>query len=154
MQLPHHLPRNCILSVLVACFLVTNLVAAVPSSTTFVESSPRNSVSDPIPELSATSYRSAWSRTTIRLASWIWDCIQPLDDSESGKTIHSDSTPLKQLLAQYGDQLVLRFTVRNEEELRSLEEASELLFLDVWNISADGVDIRVAKDMVCNQKAC
>jgi extracellular matrix protein 14 len=43
---------------------------------------------------------------------------------------------------------VLRFKIRTAEEAKALAEASDILFLDVWEFNDDWADIRVAKDVV------
>lgn len=47
----------------------------------------------------------------------------------------------------YG-QVVVRFNITTVAEVESLKEASEILFLDVWEASWDWVDIRLAKDVL------
>lgn len=63
----------------------------------------------------------------------------------------TESGPSRQTLAQYGNQLVLRFNITSEEQAASLSEASDILFLDIWGSGANWVDLRVAKDVVCIQ---
>ncbi|KAL8870744.1 MAG: hypothetical protein Q9174_003281 [Haloplaca sp. 1 TL-2023] len=58
------------------------------------------------------------------------------------------STPPSTLLARYGGDVVLRFSVKTEEEVAALADAVNVLFLDVWESNADWVDIRLSKDVV------
>lgn len=51
-------------------------------------------------------------------------------------------------MARYGEDVVLRFTIRSAEEAKALAEAADILFLDVWEFNEDWADIRVAKDVV------
>ena len=44
--------------------------------------------------------------------------------------------------------MVLRFNINGPEEMKSLAEASNILFLDVWASTDEWVDIRLAKDVV------
>lgn len=44
--------------------------------------------------------------------------------------------------------MVLRFNITNEHEAAALAEASNALYLDVWEFSENWVDIRLAKDVV------
>ncbi len=44
---------------------------------------------------------------------------------------------------------MLRFTVTTEDEVKALAEATNILFLDIWEFNDDWVDIRIAKDVVC-----
>ncbi|KAI9804419.1 MAG: putative metallocarboxypeptidase ecm14 [Sarcosagium campestre] len=48
----------------------------------------------------------------------------------------------------YGGDIVLRFNVTTSEEAAALSEATNILFLDVWETRDDWVDIRLAKDML------
>ena len=50
--------------------------------------------------------------------------------------------------ATYRGDVVLRFNVTDKEELNALLEASESLYLDVWEATAQWADIRVSKDVV------
>ena len=54
-------------------------------------------------------------------------------------------------MARYGEDVVLRFTIRSVEEAKALAEAADILFLDVWEFNEDWADIRVAKDVVCTR---
>ncbi|KAF1847333.1 uncharacterized protein K460DRAFT_383759 [Cucurbitaria berberidis CBS 394.84] len=59
-----------------------------------------------------------------------------------------DNAPGDELVARYGDDVVLRFTIRTEDEASALAEAADILFLDVWEFNQDWCDIRIAKDVV------
>ncbi|PVI06329.1 hypothetical protein DM02DRAFT_14632 [Periconia macrospinosa] len=63
-------------------------------------------------------------------------------------TTHGSRTPDPKLLALYGSDIVLRFTIRTADEAAALAEATRILFLDVWEFNADWVDIRLAKDAI------
>ncbi len=72
-----------------------------------------------------------------------------------GKNTHkgcSSSQPLPQLPrsfhARYGNDVVLRFEVRSEDEAKALSEATSMLYLDIWEATDEWVDIRIAKDVV------
>lgn len=54
--------------------------------------------------------------------------------------------------ARYGQDIVLRFTLKTAEEALAFKEASSDLFLDVWEFNEDWADIRLAKDTVCPLK--
>lgn len=56
--------------------------------------------------------------------------------------------PSRQTLAQYGNDLVLRFNVSSEAEAVSLTDAIDLLYLDLWASGAGWTDVRLAKDVV------
>lgn len=57
-------------------------------------------------------------------------------------------TPSSKLLARYGQDIVMRFTIRTADEASALAEAADVLFLDVWEFNDNWVDIRIAKDVV------
>ena len=61
----------------------------------------------------------------------------------------SPSIPPPTVLARYGEDVVLRFQISSPEEAKALAEATNVLFLDVWEFTAEWVDIRLAKDVVC-----
>jgi extracellular matrix protein 14 len=52
------------------------------------------------------------------------------------------------LVAQYSEDVVLRFKIRTVEEASALAEAADVLFLDVWEFTDDWADIRLSKDVV------
>ena len=53
------------------------------------------------------------------------------------------------LLARYGGDVVLRFKISTQEEAKALADATEVLFLDVWEFTSSWADIRLSKDVVC-----
>lgn len=64
------------------------------------------------------------------------------------KSSPATSSPPSNMLARYGGDVVLRFKVKTAEEAKALAEASNVLFLDVWEFTTEWVDIRLAKDVV------
>ena len=58
------------------------------------------------------------------------------------------SSPPPTVLARYGGDLVLRFEISSIEQVEALAEAIDVLFLDVWEFTAEWVDIRLSKDVV------
>lgn len=50
---------------------------------------------------------------------------------------------IESLRSRYSNELVVRFNVTNEAEEQALAEASSRLFLDVWAVTHDYVDIRM-----------
>jgi hypothetical protein len=51
-------------------------------------------------------------------------------------------------LSQHSDDVVLRFTIKTDSEREKFMEASQVLFLDVWSITKDHIDVRIAKASV------
>ena len=43
---------------------------------------------------------------------------------------------------------MLRFKIKTDDEIKALAEAVDILYLDVWEVAEEWVDIRIAKDMV------
>ncbi|KAF2015532.1 hypothetical protein BU24DRAFT_450227 [Aaosphaeria arxii CBS 175.79] len=66
----------------------------------------------------------------------------------SGNSQEQDDTLGKQTIAQYGDDMVLRFTISTPEEAQSLADAADILFLDIWEFNEDWVDVRIAQDVL------
>ena len=60
----------------------------------------------------------------------------------------TDSSAPQTLLARYGDDVVLRFNISTPSEVKALAEATNTLFLDVWEFTTQWADIRLSKDMV------
>ena len=58
------------------------------------------------------------------------------------------SNPPSAMLARYGGDVVWRFRIQTAEEAKALAEASNVLFLDIWEFTTEWVDIRLAKDVV------
>lgn len=131
--------------------LLSTTVLAVPSCTTFSDHSLRNSDLLASHDFSTTisTNPSIWSRASSRAIDWVWKYRDKEEHAQISLSKAVPERPSRQLLAQYGDQLVLRFNTTTQSELSSLAEATETLFLDIWNTAGNHVDIRVAKDVVC-----
>jgi extracellular matrix protein 14 len=88
----------------------------------------------------------SWRRLSNAIIQKVWH----LEDTQ--KTVTTDNAPSKgpgrDLLARYGNDIVLRFTITTADEASALAEAADTLFLDVWEFNSDWVDIRIAKDVV------
>ena len=88
----------------------------------------------------------------VRARNTIIESIWPVSSQSAAKAVnaslcHSSNPPLK-LLARYGGDVVLRFDIKSQEERDALASAIKILFLDVWEFTADWVDIRLSKDVV------
>jgi extracellular matrix protein 14 len=89
-----------------------------------------------------------WRRLSDAIIRKIWslpNTQKSLRDDDSSSA-HEAAT--EQFVSRYGDDVVLRFKIRTAEEAKALAEASDILFLDVWEFNDDWADIRVAKDVV------
>ncbi|KAJ9651737.1 putative metallocarboxypeptidase ecm14 [Neophaeococcomyces mojaviensis] len=50
--------------------------------------------------------------------------------------------------SRYGDDVVLRFKIKTEEEALAFAEAADTLYLDVWEASKDWADVRISKKVL------
>ena len=50
--------------------------------------------------------------------------------------------------ARYGNDVVLRFKFETEHEVQALSEAAKILYLDIWDVTDEWVDIRISKDVI------
>ena len=91
-------------------------------------------------------YRRPWARFRDGVIQFVWKL--PVGDQLKTFKAQSSSNPPSSLLARYGGDLVLRFKIRSAEEASALSEAINVLFLDVWEFTAEWVDIRLSKDVV------
>ena len=78
----------------------------------------------------------------------IWNVPEDLRLSSSRQAPHSKGSTPSNLRAQYGDDVVLRFNISSFDELKALADASETLYLDVWEATDFWVDLRLAKEVV------
>jgi extracellular matrix protein 14 len=76
---------------------------------------------------------------------WVIGSIWGIDPKHCSS---KDSSPPSNIYARYGSDVVLRFHLRQPNEAAALSSASQVLFLDIWAITSDFVDIRLAEDMV------
>ncbi|KAF9691822.1 hypothetical protein EKO04_010379 [Ascochyta lentis] len=88
-----------------------------------------------------------WRRLSDAIIRTIWSLPDHHASlGEGAGSAHQAAT--EPFVARYGDDVVLRFTMRTADEAKALAEASDMLFLDVWEFNEDWADIRVAKDVV------
>ena len=118
------------------CFIYS--VVAVPSSTLRTDYSGRGTVVHS--EGGRTETPRLWS-SVLRELRRIFVISNP-DENHDYVSGLSHARPSTQY-SSYADQVVVRFNVTTAEETNSLAEACITLFLDVWNISYDYVDIKL-----------
>ncbi|KAL8704181.1 MAG: hypothetical protein Q9201_002642 [Fulgogasparrea decipioides] len=94
--------------------------------------------------------KSVFTRARDSLIRSIWSVpCNDLDQTAEAKPVSSGpTTPSSTLLARYGGDVVLRFTIHEPEEATALTEAVNVLFLDIWEFNSEWVDIRLSKDVV------
>ncbi|RMZ81841.1 hypothetical protein DV738_g2134, partial [Chaetothyriales sp. CBS 135597] len=49
---------------------------------------------------------------------------------------------------RFGNDVVLRFSIQSDDELKALSDAADTLYLDVWDVSREWVDVRLSKEVV------
>ena len=93
--------------------------------------------------------RSFFSRLRDGIIRTIWSVPQKERPHSGGlvSTVPTSNTP-PSLLARYGGDLVLRFTLNSAEEAEALIHAVEVLFLDVWESNSEWVDVRLSEAVV------
>lgn len=129
------------------CHLSTapSLVLAVPSVASQQSASPFQVTL--VPQQARTGGR-PWYRIRDHIIRYIWRVPEIQQNGRcSGKADIIKSPPGPKQSARYGGDVVLRFRLRTAEEARALAEASNALFLDVWEFTKEWVDVRLAKEV-------
>ncbi|KZM22272.1 metallocarboxypeptidase [Ascochyta rabiei] len=121
--------------------LLAPLVSAAPQQPAYHDH--RRPAQDASPNRTPPTWR--------RLSDAILRKIGSLPVHHTSRREGAGSTPqpaTEPFVARYGDDVVLRFTMHTADEAKALAEASDVLFLDVWEFNEDWADIRVAKHVV------
>lgn len=98
-----------------------------------------------------------WRRLSDAIIRKIWSLPARHESVANGNAnANAHQAATDGFVSRYGDDVVLRFTIRSADEAQALAEASDILFLDVWEFNDDWADIRVAKDVVgrCPHRLC
>lgn len=85
-------------------------------------------------------------RPWTKLRDWVIESVWGIGHSHCP---HRHVGPPANVRDRYENDVVLRFHLRHPDEAEALASASRVLVLDVWAITSDFVDIRLAGDMVC-----
>ena len=64
------------------------------------------------------------------------------------KVLNPESSTSQTLLARYGGDVVLRFNITSQDEAKALAEATNVLFVDVWEFNTEWADVRLGRDSV------
>lgn len=75
----------------------------------------------------------------------IWDVPKR---SRSKQSVNVQSLAPSNYRARHGSDAVLRFRFQTDNEVKALSDAVDVLYLDVWEVTDEWVDIRIAKDVV------
>ncbi|KAJ5295357.1 hypothetical protein N7508_010178 [Penicillium antarcticum] len=121
---------------LVVAATLCPLISAVPAGSSITPPPPLQ----PVHLITHSDPRRPWTR----VRDWVIGSIWGIDPKHCSK----DSSPPSNIYARYGSDVVLRFHLRQPDEAGALSSASQLLFLDIWAITSDFVDIRLAEDMI------
>ena len=90
-----------------------------------------------------------WHRLRDQVIQNIWSIPgEQSRDGASTRPRNQVSRPPPNLLARYGGDVVLRFKLKTVEEAKALAEASNTLFLDIWEFNEEWVDVRLSKAVV------
>ena len=136
------------LSTILLCLLSTapSLILAVPS---VANQRPAAPFQIPLVSQQASTGGRPWVRVRDHIIRFIWRIPERQQDRRcSGKADISRSPSGPKQSARYGDDVVLRFKIGSAEEASALAEASNVLFLDIWEFTKDWVDVRLAKEVV------
>jgi extracellular matrix protein 14 len=110
------------------------LISAVPAGSSITPQPPLQPV-----RLAHSDPRRPWTR----LRDWVIGSIWDID-----RTCSKHSSPPSNIYHRYGSDVVLRFHLRQPDEAEALSTASHVLFLDIWAITSEFVDIRLVDEMV------
>ncbi|KAJ5888675.1 hypothetical protein N7495_008716 [Penicillium taxi] len=90
--------------------------------------------------------RSDSRRPWTRVRDWVIESVWGLSHDRS---FHRHvTTPSPNVWDRYETDVVLRFTLSDSGDAAALAEAAQALVLDVWAVTAEFVDIRLAGDMI------
>ena len=106
-----------------------------------------------VPHTANANVKSWLSRARDSLIQTIWRVPAHTGLTKANGKASTVAGPPPTLLARYGGDLVLRFDINSIDEAEALAQAINVLFLDVWEFTADWVDIRLSKDVVSNNLA-
>ncbi|KAI9734319.1 MAG: putative metallocarboxypeptidase ecm14 [Cirrosporium novae-zelandiae] len=140
--------RGICMIILISVLPIQELASASPFNQVRIQplTTPPQSPAFP-PPVSIDTSTSLWSKICNNIIQSIWTVPESQRKAVGDQSGNSQFPPSK-YVARYGNDVVLRFKIRNVEEAKALSEAVNVLFLDVWEFTHEWVDIRLAKDVV------
>ncbi|KAI9890828.1 MAG: putative metallocarboxypeptidase ecm14 [Vezdaea aestivalis] len=132
--------------------LLVSILPAHSSASSSRHHAPRFPTSNNPLRISGT-YRRPWTRLRDSVIEYVFGIPpkeQPVYRPEGARKANAGPAraPPSNLRARYGGDVVLRFNISNYDEAKSLAEATDVLFLDVWEFNDEWVDIRLSKDVL------
>lgn len=107
----------------------------------------------PPQQASHISHAKSWlSHARDSLAHTIWRIPPRTGLTGANGKAAAVARPPPTLLARYGGDLVLRFSINSMDEAEALKRAIDVLFLDVWEFTNHWVDIRLSKEIVSSKR--
>ena len=122
---------------LLLCVVFVSLSSSVPTSESYADQQVLLTIDTP-------SSQSFLSRICDGFIEAVWPRYR---NSQSKNSKPQTSSPSK-LQSRYGDDVVLRFKIKTEDEAKLFAEAVDMLFLDVWEASKDWADVRISKKVL------
>jgi hypothetical protein len=138
------LPFQIISTVFYSSFALLALATPLSSSHDQLTITSPQPVQFPLPVVEQWFRPIAWLKARISQALWRIS-PQDLPRTSAGGGLGSS---IRSTQSIYGGDMVVRFNVSTSKEAEALAEASDTLFLDVWEFNEDWVDIHLAKDVV------
>ncbi|PNS19484.1 hypothetical protein CAC42_7328 [Sphaceloma murrayae] len=90
-------------------------------------------------------HRSPWRIFSDNVIKKVWG-IEKEFESKAGQLGVGWSEPPLATKSQHGLDILLRFNISSADEARKLAEVANYMYLDVWDHTAQWVDIRLAKE--------
>lgn len=137
--------------VLWCILLLAGRVPAVPAGSSITPPPPV----EPVQFLAPTQdSRRPWVRLRDSIIEKIWGISSKKTDRYCPVKDGLRRPPPAKALTRYGSDVVLRFELREPDEVKALADAVNVLFLDVWDSTDTFVDIRLAKEVVSHLVPC
>ncbi|KAH8719288.1 hypothetical protein GQ44DRAFT_712510 [Phaeosphaeriaceae sp. PMI808] len=89
-----------------------------------------------------------WRRLSDAIIRRIWALPEKQKSFLGDSARDAAAAPAKQVDTRYSEDVVLRFKIRTVAEAEALAEATDVLFLDVWEFNEDWADLRIAKHVI------